>query len=136
MLDDAPRASADAEPIDFAAKHSDTFRVLVRPQRFGAVIGAVCGALVAFSRDTSAVPLVAAVLAGGVVAWSIGRLLAYDKCARRECEVRIPAKAARCPRCGAMVQGELKPGDSLQDAMEKLRRRRVDAKRSRAARAR
>jgi hypothetical protein len=133
ILDDAPPARDGAEPIDFAAKRSDTFRIQVRPQRFASVAGFVVGAMATptmfAASAVSGVSVLAAVVCAAV-GFGLGRLLARDECARHSCTATIPAKMARCPRCGAMVQGELKDGASVDDAFDDLRRRRAAARRS------
>ncbi len=54
MLADAAQAPADSDPIDFAAKRSDTFRVLVRPARWLAACGFAVGAMAAGSSARDA----------------------------------------------------------------------------------
>ncbi len=129
MLDDAPAASPSDEPIDFAAKRSDTFRVLVRPQKQSTWMGLATGGLIAFTQGWTTFDVVAFALIGAICGYGIGRFLAHDDCARRDCEWRIPAKAANCPRCGSAVQGSLTDAAKLDDALDELRRKRVAARR-------
>ncbi|HSO38861.1 MAG TPA: hypothetical protein VLT33_40300 [Labilithrix sp.] len=131
-LDDAPPAPPDAEPVDFAAKRSDTFRVLIRRRMLTTPLGALGGALLTM---TQVAPSIVSLLLGGVVGGAcglaLGRSMSRDQCAIRDCEAKIPPKAARCPRCGSVVQGALDDGASLEDALEGLRKKRVAERRAR-----
>jgi hypothetical protein len=133
MLDDAPPAPKEADPIDFAAKRSETFRVTVRHQRLGAILGTISGCVLGglLVEGSTAVHAVIGGLVFGLVGYAVGRALSYDACARGECEVRIPKNAANCPRCGASVQGEISDRFKLNDALEELRKKRVAARKAR-----
>jgi hypothetical protein len=129
MLADAPPGPPGTGPIDFSAKRTDTFRVRVRRQRFVAIVAALCGAVMAWAWGETLPIGLAIVVACAGLGYVVGRALSYDECARRECEVRIPRRAANCPRCGARVQGAIDDPLQVPDALEALRRRRVEARR-------
>jgi hypothetical protein len=122
---------ADAEPIDFGAKRGETFRVRVRPALGLALAGAVSGAFAMGVLEPSRMRVIAGMLAGLVAGWAVGRLLQRDECARIECDRTIPAVAARCPSCGAVIRGELRDRTEIHDALEARRRGRVAARRER-----
>jgi hypothetical protein len=131
MLDDAPALALDAQPIDFSSTRSDTFRVSVRRERFGAVVGLLSVGMLTFAQQhTLDFVGVFFMIAAAACGFGIGRWLSYDACARRDCEVRIPPRAAHCPRCGSVIQGVITDPLELGDALEALRRRRVASRRA------
>jgi len=130
MLGDAPAAERGAEPIDFAEKRSNTFRVRVPRKLHMAIVLGLGSALGSFSL----LPLhfTVAVTCGGIAAgWLLGAWLQRDDCAR--CEFRIPPLLERCPRCGAHVQGVIESAEDRVAALETLRKERVRRRKERRA---
>lgn len=132
MLSDAPDAPPGAEPIDFAAKRSDTFRVPTRPQVHTLPLGGLAGGLGAAVVTSTALWALIGALVGAALGWALGRPFGRDKCARGDCRAIIPARSARCPKCGALVQGELEHAADLYEALEALRRKRAARREARA----
>lgn len=133
LLRDAPAAPDDAEPIDFATRRGETFRVLVRRQWWAFPLGVVSAAFAAAAGDIVSPHGLATVALGSLIGGGIGGALSYDECAA--CGFRVPQKAACCARCGAVVRGVLPSGTRYQDALETLRQERVRARRARSLRA-
>lgn len=132
-LHDAPLLARDAEPIDFAAKRGETFRVQVRAYRWAVPMGLLFALVLAPSVSVSTVQGIAIVVVGAQAGWTVGRALSYDHCARWDCGTRIPPEAACCPSCGAVVRGVLPKGMTWSEAEEMLRQDRLKERRARRA---